>query len=100
MFSFIIVPDADGVERFELTAGMRDIRMWEKTRRGRSLGQMNDPSKASATVLFEIAHTAASRQGLVPSGLTDDEFAERYDIEMLDDEEDSAEAEDPTPPAA
>ena len=99
MFVFKIMPDADDAEPFDVTAGMRDLRRWEKTTKGRSMGMMTDPGKFSAVLLFEVAHAACTRQGLI-GPMTVDEFAERYDIDLQDDvdedEGDDEDAEGPT----
>jgi hypothetical protein len=75
MFELRIQPD--GAEPFDVSAGMRDVRLWEKTHRGRSMGQLQSADGVSATVLFEVAYTACKRQGAIPAGLTEDEFCER-----------------------
>lgn len=98
MFTFKVVPDDPAVEPFELTAGMRDLRLWEKTNKGRGLGMLGDKAGVSVVILFEIATAAATRQRKVPIGTTADEFAEAYEIELQDDEsEGTPEAADPTP---
>lgn len=89
-FSFTVTPD-DGDE-FRVDAGMRDLRLWEKTFRGRSLGQLGDEAKLSATILFEIAFSAAARRGLLTGVSLDrpaesfERFALSHDISMIDDD--------------
>lgn len=85
MFEFKIKPD-DGDE-FALTAGMRDLRMWEKTHKGRGMGSLGDKSTLTATIMFEIAYAACKRQGRIPATLTGDEFADQYEIDIEDDDE-------------
>jgi hypothetical protein len=81
-FRFRVEPD-DG-DTFEVGAGMRDTRLWEKLHRNRSLGMLSDPASMSATVLFELAYSACRRQGMVPVAMTVDQFVDAYDIEMID----------------
>lgn len=85
MFEFLIKPD-DG-EPFEISAGLRDIRMWEKTHPKRSMGQLQDGAGISAIILFEVAYAALRRQGRLPEGLSEDAFAALYDIEVETPEE-------------
>lgn len=89
MFKFTVTPDAEGAEPFELDATMRDLRVWEKTHHKRSLGQATDGAAISATMLFEIAYSACVRQRKIPAGLTEEQFAEQYEIEPDDDGEDA-----------
>lgn len=101
MFKFTVRPDDPALLDFDVEAGMRDLRRWEKTHKGRVFGQIADAKGMSATALFEIAFAACSRQGLIPPGLTEDQFAETHDIDLLEDDEESGEtAEDPTRAAA
>lgn len=85
MFEFEIVSDLTG-ETTAVAAGMRDVRMWEKTFPRRSFGQLTDKSNFSATVMYEIAFTAARRRGVVDGGLTLEQFVERYDLAVTGDE--------------
>lgn len=79
MFDLIVTPD--GGEPIELEAGMRDVRMWEKTHRGRALAaHLGDGMKAE--YLFELAYAACRRQQLIPADLTEQDFTERYEIEL------------------
>lgn len=80
MFEFLLQPDAG--EPVEMTAGMRDVRLWEKTHPKRSMGQLQDGAGISATILFEVAYSAAKRQGRIPAGMTEDEFVEQYEIDV------------------
>lgn len=101
MFDFKIIPDMPGAEPFQVTAGMRDIRLWEKTHPKRSVGQLSDAANLSATILFELANAACRRQGLLVDNLTDDQFADAYEIDLLEDEDESdsevTQEGDPTP---
>lgn len=109
MFEFKIIPDEPDAEPFEITAGMRDIRAWEKAFPKRSMGMMSDAATMSATVMFELAYIASKRQGKLPDSLCAvraadgvEQFVEAYDIALADDEdeEDSVVIGDPTHPAA
>lgn len=89
MFEFRILPD--GGKPFEISATMRDLRMWEKTHRGRSMGMLSDRSAVSATILFEIAYSACRRQGVIDSQMTGDTFAETFDFELGEEVEEEGE---------
>lgn len=79
MFDLIVTPD-DG-EPIELEAGMRDVRMWEKTHRGRALAtHLGENMKAE--YLFELAYSACRRQQLIPPELTEEQFVETYEIDL------------------
>lgn len=102
MFEFTVIPDNG--DEFKIEAGMRDLRMWEKTHKGRGMGSLGDKSTLTATIMFEIAYAACKRQGKIPAGLTGDEFAEQYEIDIEDDDEPEADEDveapgDPTPSA-
>ena len=84
-FEFQIIPD-DGSEPFRVDAGMRDLRMWEKLHKGRGLGLLSDRSGITATIMFEIAYSAARRQGKIPNTMTGDQFADAHEIDILEDE--------------
>lgn len=88
MFQFRVTPDRG--EPFDLTAGMRDVRWWEKTHRGRSMGMLQSAAGVSAGVLFEIAYSAARRQGFVPDTMTGDAFADAFEIDVETAEEHAA----------
>ena len=88
MFNMRITPDSTG-EPFDLSAGMRDIVVWEKTHRGRSLAQIGDGNLTGGMV-YELAYSACRRQGKVPDGLTEAEFLADFDIDVEDDEERAA----------
>ena len=98
MFEFTIIPDSG--EQFPIVAGMRDLRMWEKTHKGRGMGSLGDKSTLTATILFEIAYAACKRQGKIPAELTGDQFADLYeiDIDFEDESEDESDVETPGDP--
>jgi hypothetical protein len=81
MFAFRATPDNG--DTLIIEAGMRDLRMWEKTHKGRALGQVRDSANISATVLYEIAFSAARRQGMLALDVNEDAFGDTYDIEPL-----------------
>jgi hypothetical protein len=85
-FEFEIIPDDQTIEPFRVEAGMRDLRMWEKLHRGRGLGLLGDKSSITATIMFEIAYSAARRQGKIPNTMTGDLFADTHELNILDDE--------------
>ncbi len=80
MFDMRVIPD--GGEPFDISAGMRDVRLWEKTHAKRSLGMLRDEGGVSATVLYEIAFTACRRSGSIPADMTEDVFADSYEIDI------------------
>lgn len=84
-----IVPDASQDEsEFRVVAGPREVALWERTGKGRSLGKLE--SDPSMTALYEIAYTACHRQGLVSCPLN--EFLDRYDVHPVNEEAEAAEA--------
>lgn len=89
-FSFKIIPDAEDVEPFQVEAGMRDLRLWEKINKGRAIGMVSDQARISATLLFEIAHATCRRQGKIPSDVNGDRFADLYDIETVNEDQPEA----------
>lgn len=68
--------DADPVE---VIAKLRDVSLWERTIRGRSLGAIERDGQLNQ--LEEICHFAAKRMGIVDCNLA--QFRERYDIEPI-----------------
>jgi hypothetical protein len=101
MFKFTIKPD--GGTSFDIEAGMRDLRMWEKTHKGRVFGQIANAEGMSATALYEIAYAACRRQQLIPADVTENQFADGYDLDLIEDEdedEDGTGPEDPIPAGA
>lgn len=92
MFTFTIRPDAG--EEYELKATSRDVYMWERTGKGRTLHGFMEAFSLSAC--YEIAHIAARRQQTYAGTL--EEFAQSVDLDFR---EDAQEPEpDPTQPAA
>lgn len=111
MFEFKIIPDDPECEPFEITAGMRDLRLWEKAFPKRSMGMLGDSATMSASIMFELAFIACRRQRKLsdsmsvvrgPDGV--ELFAEEFEIELVGDddegESDSEAAENPTSSAA
>lgn len=58
MINFKVMPD-DG-EPFEITANSRDIYVWERTHRGKTLGSVIENQPIAD--LYEIAHQAMRNQ--------------------------------------
>lgn len=87
MFEFEVSPD--GAEPFALKARWRDVVVWEKSGRDRSMGTLMTDMRAAW--LDELAHLAATRQGLY-SG-TYAEWAANVDLDLVA----SGEQPDPTP---
>lgn len=88
MFEFTITPD--GADGFPLKARWRDVVFWEKTHKGRSLGELM--REMQAVWLDELAYTAATRQGCYPG--TFEDWQASVDLEFKPPEEEP----DPTPP--
>lgn len=80
MFELRITPDETG-EAFDVNAGMRDVVIWERTHRGRSLAQIGD-GNLTATMVFELAFSACRRQQRIPRELTEEQFFESYEVEV------------------
>lgn len=76
MFTFIITPD-DG-EPYEVMGDSRDISLWERTGRDRSLGNLERNMRISD--IESIAHIAAQRHGVSVGTLR--EFTERNAINV------------------
>lgn len=96
MFTFKVIPDDSAIEPFQVEAGMRVIRMWEKLRPKRSMGLLGKPENMTAAALFEIAHLACRQKGLIPQSMTEDDFIAAYEIDLLDDDREQADDEVPT----
>lgn len=88
MIEFTVVPDNG--DQYQLTAGSRDIVLWEKAHRGASFSQIKD--NLTMTALYQIAHVAARRQGTFTGTL--DEFEQQNELVFTDSDEP-----DPTQPA-
>jgi hypothetical protein len=89
MFTFTVHPD--GAEPYEATATARDIVMWEKVAKGRSLGKLGD--NPSMSDLYSLAHVASRRLGLYAGSLADFETGVDLEFQSAADE-----AADPTRP--
>lgn len=93
MITFTLLPD--GADEFKVTATSRDVYMWEKVYRGKSLGQLK--ANLLMTDLYALAHLACKRQRQYEG--TFDEFESTHDLDFKTDDQDQNEA-GPTPPAA
>lgn len=89
MFLFKLTPE--GGDLFEVRATTRDVLVWEKTGRDRSLNGLMEKLRVSD--LYEIAYVACKRQGHWDGSRA--EFEERVDLDF---EEEQGGA-DPTRPA-
>jgi hypothetical protein len=76
MFDFEIRPDHG--EPYKLTAESRDVLVWEKTGRGRSLKTLTD--NVSLADMYEISHIAARRQGFFNGNLGEWEKTVNLDL--------------------
>jgi len=91
VFTFQVTPDGAGdAGRFEIKATSRDVFAWEHTGRGRNLQVLNE--QLSMTAMYEIAHIAGRRLGLVDAPLA--EWVRGHDLDFEQDAEP-----DPTQPA-
>lgn len=90
MFLFKLTPD--GGDTFEVRATTRDVLMWEKTAKGRSLSALMNELRVAD--MYEIAYVSAKRQGLWDDNRA--EFESRVDLDF---EEEKGSA-DPTTPGA
>lgn len=92
MIEFDVRPD--GADEFRLVATSRDVSLWERTGKGRSVGQIERDPRMSQ--LEEVAYTACRRQGLWSGTL--EEFRANVDIQPIDqstkDDEDEQEGTD------
>ena len=92
MFIFTIRPD--NADEYELKATSRDVYVWERTGKGRTLQTfMENLSLASC---YEIAHIAARRQQTHAGTLA--EFAASCDLDF-EEEAAGGDEPDPSPPA-
>lgn len=89
MFNMLVTPDDPATERFEVVAGMRDLVIWERTHKGRSLSQVGDGA-LTAGMLYEIAFSACTRQHLIPRGMSAPDFFDGYEVEVETDAERAA----------
>lgn len=86
--------EPDGAEPYELEVLARDVYVWERAGRDRAVADLKD--RPRLVDLAELAHAAARRTGKTSANL--EEFLATTDVNGVDDDED-AEALDPTPPA-
>ena len=92
MITFTLTPDYG--DALTVEADSRDIFVWEKTNKGKSLGQLKD--NLLMADMYPIAHIACKRLGEdVPAKL--DDFVKAY---KLDWDEEEVEDADPTQSAA
>lgn len=82
MFTFKVLPD-DG-EPFEVVATSRDVAHWERTGKGRSIGQIESNPRMSD--LEEVAYLAVTRRGRDHGSLAD--FRASCDIELIPKDDD------------
>jgi len=91
VFTFTIKPD--GGEPFEIEASTRDILVWEKAGRDRSMSRLvNDMHMAD---VYQVAHIAARRLQMFTGPL--DEFEKTCDLDIrkiLTDESDGDDGSD------
>jgi hypothetical protein len=88
MFTFTVKPDNG--EPYEVTAGSRDVLVWERTSKGNSFGSLRDGLHMGD--LYRIAHIASRRLGLFTADLKT--FEETCELDFDEEEEP-----DPTRPA-
>lgn len=81
MFKFVATPDEG--EPYEFVARSRDVVVWEKTGKNRSLGALQETRRF--TDIYSLAHVAARRLGLFSGSL--DDFEKAVDLEVLPEEE-------------
>lgn len=86
MISFEVKPDHG--DKYVLTAGSRDILMWERTTKGRTFSSLAEG--VAMVDIYRIAFLAAKRQELWDGKEVD--FEATHEIEVL-----PGEAPDPTP---
>ena len=89
---FTLIPD-DG-EQLTLVADSRDILMWERMAKGRSLGALGKDARISD--FYEVAHIAARRKRGFDGALPDFEAAYAIDLVDEDDVEEDDDEEVPT----
>lgn len=80
MFTFKVTPD--GGDTYTVESNTRDILRWERTTKGASASQLEEPTMAA---LYKIAHLAATRTGDFSGSLK--EFEESVDIQPVPSEE-------------
>jgi len=94
MIKLQVTPDTG--DPFVVDVGSRDILVWERTAKGKSLGQLQDNPQMGD--LYRLAHITARRTGLYAGDL--DSFETSCDIQELGDKSDDEDGEGgPTQPA-
>lgn len=91
MFTFTVRPDQG--EEYELKAASRDVYVWERSGKGRTLSAFMEAFAISSC--YELAHIAARRQQTFAGTL--EEFASSHDLDFREDEQDDEP--DPSQPA-
>lgn len=86
MFIFKLTPDHG--DSFEIRAGTRDILVWEKVAKNRSLSALMEDLRVAD--LYEIAYVSAKRQGRWDGNRAD--FESTFDMDF----EEEKGASDPT----
>lgn len=89
MIEFHVSPD--GGEPYEVTATSRDVYIWEKLGKGRTLAQLKDNLQMAD--MYQLAHLASKRQQLFTGSL--EEFTDTVDLDFEEEED-----EGPTRPGA
>lgn len=84
MFVFTATPDVG--EPVVIRADSRDVLVWERVAKGRSMNALMENMRVSD--MYEIAHVAARRQQMFEGPLPDFERDYALDIEQDDDADD------------
>lgn len=95
MITLTVKPDDD--DEYEVTAGARDVLVWERATKGSFSKLMDDLHMVD---LYKLAHIASVRQGLYEGKLAD--FETGCELDILDEDGDvdvEQDDVDPTPPA-
>lgn len=88
MIDFKVKPD--GADEYEVTATSRDLYLWEKTNKGKTLKSLME--SLAVVDLYAVAHIASRRAGQFDGNLAD--FSSTTDLTFEMEEEP-----DPTPAA-
>ena len=91
MFIFTIRPDAG--ESYELKATSRDVYVWERAGRDRTLQSFME--NLSLEACYQVAHIAARRQGTFAGTLED--FAASHDLDFREEEDEEPDPSQPAP---
>ncbi|ALE74935.1 hypothetical protein AD006_01180 [Pseudonocardia sp. EC080610-09] len=81
MFNFKVTPDGQG--SYVVSAGTRDILIWEKTAKNRSVSNLMEAFTMQDA--YSLAHAASKRQGLFTGSLSD--FESQCDMEIVAEDE-------------